>query len=248
MGLTERLKYAEMKARHQEVLRPWYKKPWGAILAIVLILLFLFLSFVSIYVIGRAQAILNGTADTLTAEQLTQYLQTINGDGSNPRVGTESPQATIIEFGDFACPYSKESYQVIGRMADLYKDKVKIVWRDYLRNEDSIDLAMTARCAGAQGKFWEMHDLLFANQDSLATPDDGRIKRLLALGEDLKLNMTTFNACLTERQYLEQIKKDYEDGNSLQIIGTPTWFVNNYTFAGSLTEDKFRELISGIVQ
>jgi protein-disulfide isomerase len=248
MGLPERLKYAEMKARHQDVLRPWYKKPWGAIIVIALIFILIILTISSVYVVGRVQQILAGQTDALTADQLAQYLKTISGSGTNYKMGTTTPQATIVEFGDFACPYSKESYQVVNRMAARYKDKVKIVWRDYLRNQDSIDLAMAARCAGDQGKFWEMHDLLFANQDSLTTADANRISRLLSLAQSLQLNMTPFNTCLTSQKYLDQIKKDYDDGNTLQIIGTPTWFVNNITFAGSLTEDKFRELISGLVK
>jgi protein-disulfide isomerase len=248
MGLSDRVKYAEMKARHQNVLRPWYKKPWGMVVVLILSVLFVFLVFSSLYVAARVQQIIAGEAETLSDEQLAAYVKNINGDGSNYQTGAANPQATIVEFGDFACPYSKESYQVVNRMEKTYKDKVKIVWRDYLRNEDSIDLAMTARCAGEQGKFWEMHDLLFANQDSLTAADDSRINRLLALADSLKLNMITFNACLTERKYLDQIKKDYEDGNALEILGTPTWFVNNFSFSGSLTEDKFLELISGIIK
>ncbi|NCO00196.1 thioredoxin domain-containing protein [Candidatus Falkowbacteria bacterium] len=247
MGLNERLKYAEMKARHQDALRPWYKKPWGIIVIILTIIIFLILTFSSIYVFNRIQQILAGETATMTTEQLKQYIQTINGDGTNYSLGTSTPQATIVEFGDFACPYCQESYQVVNQMESLYKDKIKIVWRDYLRNEDSIDLAMTARCAGEQGKFWEMHDLLFANQENLTTADSERINRLSALAQILELNMTKFNSCLSERKYLNQIKKDYDDGNTLEIIGTPTWFVNNYSFSGSLTEAKFQELISGLI-
>jgi len=247
MGLSERLKYAEMKARHQDALRPWYKKPWGIIIITLMIIVFLILTFSSIYVFNRIQQILSGQTATMTAEQLKQQRQTINGDGTNYALGTNTPQATIIEFGDFACSYCQESYQVVNKMESLYKNKVKIVWRDYLRNEDSIDLAMAARCAGEQEKFWEMHDLLFANQDNLTTADSKRISRLSALAQILELNMTKFNSCLTERKYLTQIKKDYDDGNTLEIIGTPTWFVNNHSFSGSLTEEKFQELISGLI-
>jgi len=248
MDLAGRIKYAEMKARHQAMLRPWYKKPWGVTVIIALILVLVVLAVSSLYVASRVQQILAGQTSAMTADQLKQYLQTIKGDGTDYQMGTGTPQVTIVEFGDFACPYSKASYQAVNQVVAEYPGKVKLVWRDYLRNADSIDLAMTARCAGEQGKFWQMHDLLFANQDALSTNDSARPGKLMALAQALNLNTTQFSGCLSGGKYLDQIKNDYNDGNTLQIIGTPTWFVNNYTFAGSLTADKFQELIGGLVK
>lgn len=237
-----------MKARHKNLLAPWYKRWWGIIALIGLGIIFILLTLSSLYVISRVRQILSGQTETLTEQQQQEYLDTIKGDGTNYRLGTTDPQVTIVEFGDFACPYSKESSQAISRLATEYQDKLKIVWRDYLRNGDSIDLAMSARCAGEQGKFWEMHHLLFQNQDSLTTADADRPGKLVSLAGALNLNIEQFSGCLTNKKYLTQIKKDYEDGNKLEIIGTPTWFVNNYQFAGAVPEQSFRELITGIIK
>lgn len=248
MSLDERLKYAAMKARHKNILKPWYKKWWGISIIIVLILTFVLLSLCSLYVINQVRRIVSGQTETMTEQERQNYLKAISGDGTNYYLGSTSPQAVMIEFGDFACPYCKESSPIISKLAVEYKDKIKVVWRDYLRNSDSIDLAMTGRCAGEQGKFWEMHDLLFQNQDSLTTADNSRQSKLIALAGALKLDTEKFTDCLTNKKYLTQIKKDYEDGNKLEIVGTPTWFVNNYQFSGALSEQKFRELITGIVK
>lgn len=247
MGLDERLKFAEMKARHKYALRQWYKKWWGVLALIVAGLILIILIFSSAYVVNRVQQIISGQASVMTEEQLQIYLQKINGDGTNYAVGTSTPQITIVEFGDFACPFSERAYTVTNQLAQDYKDKIKIIWRDYLRNTDSIDLAMTARCAGEQGQFWPMHDALFINQSALSINDDARPNKLVALAQKLGLNMDQFTACLTSQKYLDQIKKDYDDGNTLQIIGTPTWFVNNHTFAGYIPFDKFNSLIGGLL-
>lgn len=249
MSLEERLQYAAMKARHAKSLQPWSKKWWGRIILIILGLVFIGLLFSSFYIIVKVRQILTGQADTvLTAAQRQEYLVKINGDGTNYYLGTSTPQVTIVEFGDFACPYTEKSYAIINKIAAQYPSKVRIVWRDYLRNQDSIDLAVSARCAGEQGKFWAMHDALLSNQDKFNVADSDRPNRLAALAQTLQLNVSKFTTCLTDQKYLDQIKKDYDDGNKLQIIGTPTWFVNNYTFAGALTEDKFIDLITGLIK
>ncbi|MFA5183965.1 MAG: DsbA family protein [Patescibacteria group bacterium] len=246
--LNERLKFAAMKARHQKVLLPWYKKWWGVVILIISGLLLLYLALASLYVVNATRQLLASQGWQMSAAEKEAYLKTISGDGTNYSLGSQAPQVTIIEFGDFACPYCKESSPVIKKLAQEYSSQIKVVWRDYLRNEDSIDLAMAARCAGEQGKFWEMHDLLFENQDNLTTADSARPGKLIALGDTLKLNKDRFTTCLTDRKYLEAVKKDYDDGNALEIVGTPSWFVNNYYLYGDLSEQKFRELIGGIIK
>ncbi len=248
MGLEERVKYAAMKARHKKILLPWYKRWWGVVVLALAGLLLIVLTISSLYVVNKAQSIIAEQNQGVTQQDYEKYIQAIKGDGSNFYIGTTTPQATIVEFGDFACPYSKESYLVVKQILADYPDKIKIVWRDYLRNEDSIDLAVAARCAGAQGKFWEMHDKLFEDQDNLTTADEARLNRLVALAVSLGMNDTEFATCLANRDNLTKIQKDYEEGNELAIIGTPTWFVNNYPISGSLTLDKFKELLSGIIK
>lgn len=248
MGLEERIKYVEMRTRHKKVLLPWYKKWWGVLLLVLAGLILVCLTVCSLYVINKAQQIIAEQNQGVTEQDYEDYVKALKGDGTNFSIGTSSPQLTITEFGDFACPYSKSSYLVVKQLLDEYPGKIRIVWRDYLRNEDSIDLAVAARCAGAQGKFWEMHDKLFEDQDNLTTANEARLNRLVALAVSLGMDDTTFATCLSNKTDLDKIKKDYDDGNSLGIVGTPTWFIDNYPISGSLTIEKFRELLNGILK
>jgi protein-disulfide isomerase len=248
MSLDERIKYAAMKARHQRILLPWYKKWWGIIILIVIGLFLALVIASGLYVINKIKEIQSAATLTASTQAQQEYLAAIKGDGSNYYLGSDSPRLTIIEFSDFACPFCQESVAGLKNAAASYKDKIKIVFRDYPVHENSIDLALAARCAGEQSKFWEMHDELFANQTELNVSSDGLTEKLVTLAEKLKLNTEQFNTCLTEKRYLEKIKKDFEDGEKLQIEGTPTWFINNNILTGYLPTEKFAELISGLLK
>lgn len=247
MSLDERIKYASMKARYQDRLKPWYKRWWGRLLIALGGLLLIALTMASLYVIAEVQTIINQKSQVLETQDREAYVRMINGYIDSPSLGPSTAPITIVEFGDFACPYCFKAAPVIRRLAEIYPNQVRIVWRDYLRNEDSIDLAVAGRCAAEQGKFWEMHDALFANQVDLVVADAERPDKLLAIAAGLKLDPSRFAACLEEKRYLERIKQDYQNGNNLQIVGTPSWFINNHLVSGYLPEDNFRELIDGLL-
>jgi len=250
MGLEERIKYAAMKARHRRILLPWYKKWWGLVLIILGTLIIIFISWAILYVALETRAIITERSTAPTVADYESYIKTINNYGANNYLGPAIAPVTIIEFGDFACLYCQASAEAVRRLNLQYPDQVKIVWRDYPINENSIDLALSARCAGDQKKFWEMHDQLFAQQKEIASVSDNQAARrnlLIELASDLDLEMTQFTNCLDEKNYLTAIKNDYDDGNSLVINGTPTWFINNYPISGTLIENRFSELIDGIL-
>lgn len=246
MSLSDRLKYAEMKARHEKRLRSWYQKPWGIFAIIVISIILVALSASGFYVYNEVKRIQAEQAQNSLKDQRKAYEDLINGPGGYS-LGSLSPKITVIEFTDFACPFCKESASEIRSLMEKYKDSVKLVIRDYPVHDTSIDLALAARCAGDQGKYWEAHDSLFANQDNLKSTTTIKTD-LLSWADFLKLDKTKFIACLEDRGYISLIKRDYEDGNRLQIKGTPTWFVNYYPITGYYPIEKFEELFSGLLQ
>lgn len=250
MGLEERIKYAAMKARHRRVLLPWYKKWWGLVLIALGVLIILFISWATLYIALKTRAIIAERSADPTIADYESYVKTINNYGANYYLGPLAAPVTIVEFGDFACPYCQASAEAIHQLNLQYPNQVKIVWRDYLLNENSIDLALSARCAGDQKKFWEMHDQLFAQQkeiESISGNQAARRNLLIELASNLDLEITKFTNCLDEKSHLTAIKSDYEAGNNLMINGTPTWFVNNFPISGTLIESRFVELIDGIL-
>jgi len=248
MSLEERLEYAAMKARHEKKLRPWYKKWWGR-LGLIIIGLILALAIVAgLYVKEKIKEIQRTAAQQSLIDQQRIYQGTIAGDGSHYSLGaTQEPAVTIIEFSDFACPFCQQSVAGLKKAAAQYPDKLKIVFRDYPLHENSVELALAARCAGEQNKFWEMHDLLFANQDELTVTGDELTAALQALAVSLKLDSDQFANCRETQKYLAQIRQDFEDGEKLQIDGTPTWFINEGRLTGYLPEETFLGLISDLI-
>jgi protein-disulfide isomerase len=157
--------------------------------------------------------------------------------GSNYSLGTSTPKITIIEFADFACPYCQSAHGTIRKIGIKYKNVVKIIFRDFPIHENSLDLAMSARCAGEQGLFWPMHDKLFSLQGQFATSS------LPDLAVSIGANRTAFQVCMKNKKYLRDIQIDYAAGESINISGTPTFFINGYKVAGDIPEDKFEEII-----
>jgi len=247
MSLVDRLKYAEMKARHEKGLRPWYQKWWGVFILVIIVLILIGLISSAFYVYKEVKRIQTEESQNYLKNQRKSYEDLINGPGGYT-LGSLNPKVTVIEFTDFACPFCKESASEIRKLMEQYKDSVKLVIRDYPIHDNSIDLALAARCAGEQGKYWEAYDYLFAEQDNLKDTGEALKANLLAWAEILQLDVTKFNTCFTERRYVDLIKRDYDDGNKLQIKGTPTWFVNYYPITGYYPIEKFQELLGGLLQ
>jgi len=248
MSLEERVKYAEMKARHHKIFLPWYKKWWGVLVVIVSGIILVAIISSGIYVYREVKRLQTEKATNALKEQRKAYEDLINGPGGY-MIGATNPKITLVEFTDFACPFCKESAPIIRKLMNdpQYKDSVRLVVRDYPIHDTSIDLAIAARCAGEQGKFWDAYDSLFANQDNLKSTTTIQ-EDILSWGGSMKLDSTKFSACMSERRYLDLVKQDYENGNQLKIQGTPTWFVNYHMITGSYSEEKLKELFDGIIQ
>jgi protein-disulfide isomerase len=246
MSLEERVQYAAMKARHVKKLRPWYLKWWGIILLTIASLILIFVIASGIYVVKQVQVINSGATGPSAEEQMQTYLTAINGESDNSW-GPSNAKVTIVEFADFACPYCEQSYPAIKNIQANYSGQVRIIYRDYPLHDNSIFLALSARCAGEQGKFWQMHDVFFENQDKFNLTQEELAVNIPALAETLGLNPDQFKTCLDSQKYFPQIDQDYDDGTYLQIQGTPTWFINNKMFTGAMDKEGLQTIVDGLV-
>jgi protein-disulfide isomerase len=141
----------------------------------------------------------------------------------------------IVEYSDFQCPYcGLFTKQTEGQLMDAYvaTGQVYFVYRSYGAwiGKESADAAAAAYCAGDQGKFWEMHDMIFANQTG-ENVGDFTPKRLVAFAGMLGLDMGEFNSCFNGNKYADRIQQDAQDAQASNIRATPS-FVMTYVVNG----------------
>jgi protein-disulfide isomerase len=156
--------------------------------------------------------------------------------------GDPDAPVTMIEFSEFQCPFCKryidDAYlEIIKEYVDT--GKVKYVFRDFPLSfhNQAKPAAMAAECAHEQGKFWEYHDLLFENNDQLG------IENYKKWAVDLDLDTEQFNNCLDTEKYLEEVEKDFSDGQKYGVSGTPAFFINGKLISGAQPFAAFKEAI-----
>lgn len=172
-----------------------------------------------------------GAADT-AGGSLPTSLPSLDGDTQPPAGGPIRPvdekrdhirgakkaKVTIVEYSDFECPFCGNFSPTVKQVLDEYPNDVRLVYRHFpLRSihPEAAIAAGAAECASEQGKFWEFHDALFDNQARLG---DGLYKEI---AQNLKLNMSKFNDCLSSDKYASLVQEDESDGIAAGINGTP---------------------------
>jgi protein-disulfide isomerase len=166
--------------------------------------------------------------------------RTVEVAATDPSRGSASAPVTIIEFSDFQCPYCQRVRPTLRKLQDAYGDRVRIVWKDYPLTQIhplAFKAAEAAHCAADQGKFWEYHDRLFADQRKLEVDD---LKHHAA---DMSLDTATFNACLDTSKYAERVRDGVAQGNRLGVSSTPTIYVNGRMLAGAYPYETFVSII-----
>lgn len=163
-------------------------------------------------------------------------------EDDDPFKGDANAPVVIIEFSDFQCPYcGKFVAETLPQIEKEYIDtgKTKIVFRDYPLpfHSNAQKAAEATECADEQGKFWEMHDIIFANQTAISVSD------LKGYASRLGLNTGKFNSCLDSGKYEEETKKDLADGQAVGVSGTPTFFINGKMLVGAQPFEAFKEII-----
>ncbi len=154
-------------------------------------------------------------------------------------LGPETAQVTIVEFSDFQCPYCSKVVPTMKEIAARYPEQVRIVFRHLpLSFHDNARIAAYGSiCAGNQDRFWEYHDLLFANQRAL-----GR-EQLSGYATTLALDMEKFETCMSAPETEALVATDLKDAEQLGASGTPAFFVNGIFLSGAQPIEAFDELI-----
>jgi protein-disulfide isomerase len=158
---------------------------------------------------------------------------------TGPSLGPANAPVTIVEFADFQCPYCAKIEPALKKAKEMYGDEVRLVYRHYPlpMHSNAERAAQASVCADEQGKFWEMHDAMFANQHALAAD------QLKATAAGLGLDAETFNSCLDSGRAAEQVAADTAAGNAAGVSGTPALFVNGRFISGAVPLEQITTVV-----
>lgn len=156
-----------------------------------------------------------------------------------PSKGNPSAPITIVEFSDYQCPYCSKAESTVAQILSEYKDKVRLVYRDFPLpfHDRAQKAAEAALCAQEQGKYWEMHDKLFANQQALEPAS------LKGYARDIGLDGARFDRCLDSGEKAKLVDSSRRAGDEAGVSGTPAFFVNGMMLSGAQPYESFKSLI-----
>lgn len=186
------------------------------------------------------------------AAQAQQVNLTLNS--SDHLMGSNKAKVTVIEYSDLQCPFCRLFWkQTLPQIKKEYIDtgKVLFVYRHYPLDFHpmSTSSAKAVECANESGKFWEMHDKIFQEEQKLG---DGTVQYALAdlkkWASEIGLNSSSFNTCLDSDKYSQRIKDDTASGNQSGVSGTPTLFINGQKIVGAQPYTTFKSAIDGALR
>jgi len=146
------------------------------------------------------------------------------------RSGPEDAPVTLVEYGDFECPSCGAAYPIVEKVRKKMGDRLRFVFRHFPLTQmhpHAMRAAGAAEAAGAEGKFWPMHAMLFEHQDALEDED------LLGYARALRLDEKRFASDVASEDAARRIRQDVRSGTRSGVNGTPTFFINGVRYDGS---------------
>ena len=161
-------------------------------------------------------------------------------DATGPSKGPATAPVTIVEFSDYECPFCVRAEPTVKEVLDAYPGKIKLVYRDYPlpMHKQAPKAAEAAHCAGDQGKYWEMHDKLFAANGKLAPADLKASARQIS-----GIDAGKFDQCLDSGSKAAEVEKNRKAGEDAGVSGTPAFFINGRLLSGAQPAEAFKAAI-----
>lgn len=150
---------------------------------------------------------------------------------------------TLVEYGDYQCPHCGRAYPIVKRIQAEMGDRMRFVFRDFpleKAHPQALMAAVASEAAGRQGKFWEMHDMLFEHQKRLH--HTGLVEHATALG----LDIDRFEQDMNDEALAIRVKEEFYSGMRSGVNATPTFFINDEKFEGDWEGGELREFLRGM--
>jgi protein-disulfide isomerase len=211
--------------------------------AVLVVLAFAVGILIGYLIWGRTSAAAQAVAGQPVAPVATsapQYVRYKVPTDGFPSIGPADAPITLVEFGDFQCPFCRQwEQQTYQPLLAAYPGKIRFVFRDFPLTSihpNAMPAAEAAQCANEQGAFWKYHDKLFGSENL----SDDVYKQY---AQDLNLDMTKFNDCLTKHTYSQAIQTDSDFAVNMGVNSTPTFFVNGLAIIGAQPLNAFTSVI-----
>jgi protein-disulfide isomerase len=154
--------------------------------------------------------------------------------------GNPKAPVTLLEYGDYECPYCGQAYYIIKKLKEDLGDKMRFAFRNFPLTQahpHALRAALGAEAAGLQGRFWGMHDILYEHQDELEDPD------IISYAYVLALDVDQFISDMNSEKTAQKVHDDFWSGVRSGVNGTPTFFINGHRHDGSYAYGVLRTAI-----
>ena len=177
-------------------------------------------------------------------ESRTSKLRLDIDSNRNHIQGSDTAVVTLLEYGDYECPYCGQAYPIIKQIQNSFGEDLRFAFRNFPITQShphAQNAAEAAESAGSQNKFWEMHDYLYEHQQAL---DDIHLEKY---ARELRLDLKKFNQDMSEHIYLPRVKEDFLSGVRSGVNGTPCFYINGIRYDDSWDIETFTERLRNIV-
>ena len=165
---------------------------------------------------------------------------TTNNTTRDNTSGRADAPLVLTEYGDYECPYCGRAYPMVKNIQNHFGERLRFVFRNFPWSKihpNAFAAAVAAEAAALQNKFWEMHDIIFENQQALRDSD------IIRMAEGVGLDLERFNADRQSPEPAEKVRGDFEMGIRSGVNRTPTFFLNGKRFDGHLHEDQLQAFV-----
>ena len=158
--------------------------------------------------------------------------------------GPDTAPITLVEYGDYECPYCGQAYSIIKQIQDYFGDNIRFVFRNFPLTQvhpHAQRAAEAAEEAGSQNKFWKMHDYLYEHQQAL---DDNHLEKYAKI---IGLDLERFNKDMENHIHVPRIREDFLSGIQSGVNGTPSFYINGTRYDGSWDFDTLVQILTSII-